>query len=153
MKNLSVEEKIVAFETIFYFFNHVIEKGYVGIDFYDGSLIYDFNQKIVTICDVDYFHKRPYINKIGKLWGSSRFLAPEEYEIGSEIDEITNIFTLGATLFEFMGENRERSIINWNGPQSLYNVAKKATSLNRKNRYQSIKSFIEAWNLAKIEIK
>ena len=35
----------------------VAECGYVAIDLYDGSLMYDFKQDRLTICDIDLFAK------------------------------------------------------------------------------------------------
>ena len=72
---------------------------HLAIDFYDGSVIYDFESKKTTICDVDLFRKKPFINDMGRLWGSSRFMSPEEFKLGAEIDEITNVYTAGAVAF------------------------------------------------------
>lgn len=33
----------------------------------------------------------------GRMWGSLLFQSPEEYEVGTVIDEITNVYTMGAT--------------------------------------------------------
>ena len=37
---------------------------------------------------------KPYINKMGRLWGSSRFMSPEEFELNAMIDERTNVFNM-----------------------------------------------------------
>lgn len=41
---------------------------------------------------------------MGRMWGSSLFQAPEEYEVGAVIDEITNVYTAGATAFALFDE-------------------------------------------------
>ena len=89
---------------MFSFLQNVNRKGYVAVDFYDGSIMYDFKADKVTICDIDLFKKAPVVNDMGTDWyGTKRLKAPEEYRKGSVIDEQTNIFTLGALLFEFFG--------------------------------------------------
>jgi len=37
--------KLDVFDDILSFHDHVINKGYVAIDFYDGSIMYDFSAK------------------------------------------------------------------------------------------------------------
>ena len=98
-EQLSTEEMRQIFQEILHFQAHVSKKGYVAIDFYDGSIMYDFQNKKTFICDIDFFEKKPYINNMGRLWGSTRFMSPEEFTLGSEIDEITNVYTMGATAF------------------------------------------------------
>lgn len=77
----------------------MLKENYVAIDFYDGSILYDFETKITKICDIDLYQKKPYINTMGRLWGSSRFMSPEEFELDAVIDEKTNVFNMGAIAF------------------------------------------------------
>ena len=101
---LAVNERLKAVDVLFSFLQNVNEKGYIAVDFYDGSIMYDFSTNRTTICDIDFFQKVPVINDRGTEWfGTKRFKAPEEYIKGSVIDEQTNIFTLGALIFEFFG--------------------------------------------------
>ena len=66
--------------------------------------MYDFSTDTTTICDIDFFQMAPVINDKGLEWfGTKRLKAPEEYIKGSAIDEQTNIFTLGALIFECFG--------------------------------------------------
>lgn len=58
-------------------------KGYVTIDFYDGSIMYDFEYARTVICDIDFYVKSPYINNMGRLWGSSRFMSLEEFQVAA----------------------------------------------------------------------
>lgn len=54
------------------------------------------------ICDIDFFRNAPVINdKVIEWFGTKRLKAPEEYIEGSVTDKQTNIFTLGALIFEF----------------------------------------------------
>lgn len=145
-RELPVPARKQAFQTIYEFLLHVVGKGYVAIDFYDGSIIYDFNTGMTTVCDIDFFQKQPYRNSMGRMWGSSRFQSPEENEKGSIIDEITNVFTLGAMAFVFFGGSLDRSIEKWEATNTNYKVALRAISPHRNERYQSIRDFISAWN-------
>jgi serine/threonine protein kinase, bacterial len=147
-KRLPLDRRVKAFETICSFFRLVARKGYVAIDFYDGSIMYDFEKDVTTICDVDFFARTPYINTMGRMWGSSRFMSPEEHELGAVIDEVTNVFTLGATAFMVFGDDRDHSFGKRNANRGLFEVATKANSPSRVERYRSIEEFCMAWGNA-----
>lgn len=84
---------------------------------------------------------------MGRMWGSSLFQAPEEYEVGAVIDEITNVYTVGATAFALFGEyNRNRD--RWKLSDKLFEVAAKAVSADRNGRQQSIRQLREEWETA-----
>jgi aminoglycoside phosphotransferase (APT) family kinase protein len=137
--------RLDVFDDILAFHAHVIDKGYVAIDFYDGSIMYDFAANKTIICDTDFYSKVPYTNNIGRMWGSSRFMSPEEYELGATIDEITNVYLMGATAFALFSEY-DRKVDKWQLSEELYRVALKAVSNDRNQRQQSIQQFIEEWN-------
>ena len=40
---------------------------------------------------------------MGRLWGSSCFMSPEEFELNAIIDERTNVFNMGAMAFSLLG--------------------------------------------------
>ena len=137
--------KMDVFVDILDFHIHVIEQGYVAIDFYDGSILYDFQKEKTFICDIDLYSKRPYMNTVGRMWGSSRFMSPEEFERGADIDEITNVYTMGATAFALFGGEKDRSLGKWRLSEELYEVALKAVSDERENRQQSLAEFKSEW--------
>jgi len=145
---MSANTKLDVFDDILSFHAHVIDKGYVAIDFYDGSIMYDFSANKTLICDIDFYSKAPYINNMGRMWGSSRFMSPEEFELGAVIDEITNVYLMGATAFALFADY-ERTPEKWQLSKELYNVALKAVSNERSQRQQSIRQFIEEWNKAR----
>ena len=149
---LDLELKLGCLDDIFKLHKLVAEKGYVAIDFYDGSIMYDFKRNKTTICDIDFYDKSPLINTMGTMWGSSRFMSPEEFELGATIDEITNVFTMGAIAFELLGDNYNRTIEKWTASEKLFDVAKKATNKNRNERYQSISDFYTNWKSNNISI-
>ena len=80
------EIKLQVYRDILVFHEHVIQKGYVAVDFYDSSILYDFNQKKTMLCDIDFYRRAPAVNDMGRMWGSSRFMSPEEFELGSPLD-------------------------------------------------------------------
>ena len=137
-----------SINVIFEFHKFIALNNYVAIDFYDGSVMYDFKTNKTIICDIDFYAKSPYINDMGRLWGSSRFMSPEEFKKGELIDEITNIYTMGATAFVFLGGENDRSFNKWRAGKNLYDVALKAVEPDRNNRYQTISEFIHNWNEA-----
>lgn len=141
---LPVRDRISVFRDILNFFLYVASQNYVAIDFYDGSIMYDCKSGKTTICDIDFFRKQPCVNDMGRMWGSSRFQSPEEYQFGAVIDEITNVYTLGAMAFAlFGGYNRTRD--TWQLNNKLFEVATKAVSNERMERQQSIRQFNEEW--------
>ena len=144
---LSVEDRLEVFRSVADFFALVAEKNYVAVDFYDGSILYDFATGKTTVCDVDLFAKQPFLNPMERLWGGSRFQAPEEFCKGAVIDEITNVYTLGATAFALFGRY-ERTREAWELSEELFEVAVKAVSAERSLRQQSIAQFREEWEMA-----
>ena len=150
---LEPELLLKSLQEIFEFHKFVALKNYIAIDFYDGSVMYDFNNRKTTICDIDLYSKKPYINNMGRLWGSSRFMSPEEFTKGDIIDEITNVYTMGATAFVFLGGEKDRGFSKWRMGKNLYDVALKAVNNERINRYQTINEFIENWNIALLKDK
>lgn len=144
---MSLDIKLQVFSDILAFHSHVASCGYVAIDFYDGSIMYDFNRNKTTICDIDFYAKRPYINQMGRMWGSSRFMSPEEFELGAAIDEVTNVYLMGQTAFALFSDSN-RSEASWPLNRKLYSVVKKAISNDRKERQQSINQLINEWKTA-----
>ena len=145
---LCLELKLDCLDKVFSLHELVAENGYIAIDFYDGSIMYDFVTNKTTICDIDFYVKGSFINTMGRMWGSSRFMSPEEFKRGATIDETTNVFTMGASSFEILGDNNNRTLERWEASDKLFKVAKKATNDDRSKRYQSISDFYNAWKTA-----
>ncbi|MCH5317871.1 MAG: serine/threonine protein kinase [Eubacterium sp.] len=141
------EAKLKVFSDVLEFLAHINSQGYVAVDFYDGSILCDYESGKTTVCDIDLFQKKPYINDMGRMWGSAKFMSPEEFERGAVIDKITNVYTAGAFAFALFGRY-ERNFEKWSLSKELFDVALKAVSDNRDERQQSIKQFIEEWEAA-----
>jgi serine/threonine protein kinase, bacterial len=148
-RNLSVEQRLVSLDSIFSFHEHVENKGYVAIDFYDGSLMYDFSKNEIKICDIDLYQRKPVFNSMGRMWGSSRFMSPEEFILGAQIDERTNVFTMAATAFALLGGELDHSFTKWEAGKGLYEVALKGVDGSREMRYANVSEFKAAWDAAR----
>jgi len=160
-KHLPLIQRLKSADILFSFLDKVSKSGYVAVDFYDSSILYDFLNHTTTICDIDLFRKKPAKNDIGEnYWGTKRLKAPEEYILNAVIDETTNVYTLGALLFNNYFGNYTKSetalrytqnqfipcsFENWELSKSCYDVALKAVESDRAKRYQSIKDFYIAW--------
>lgn len=162
--NLPVEARLQVFRDVLAFLEYVHDRGYVAIDFYDGSVMYDacdregatvtferneiacscYGQGKTSICDIDFFGQKPYYNHMGRMWGSSSFMSPEEFALGAELDEVTNVYTAGAFAFALFGGYR-RDFDNWTLVEACYEVAKKAVSDDRGSRQQSLRQLIREW--------
>jgi len=145
---LSMEKRAGIFEDILELHAHVAEKNYVAVDFYDGSILYDFEHEKTVVCDIDFYAEAPYTNQVGRMWGSLRFMSPEEFALGAEIDEITNVYGMGATAFALLS-NGDRSPEKWPLSERLYDVVKRAVSDERSQRQQSIQQLIDEWRAAR----
>lgn len=159
-KQLPTIKKRQVTQHIFEFMLLVENKGYVAVDFYDGSLMYDFEKDQLTICDIDLFEKGEVKNLLGEdYWGSKRLKAPEEYQVSASITIQTTIFTLGALMFHLLGEypasvleeirqqNRfiplEKEQTEFSGLE--YEVVMKAVAEKPEERYESIQEFYQNW--------
>ncbi|MGE7864276.1 serine/threonine protein kinase [Bacillus mobilis] len=151
LRKLCVSNRLNILTQIFEFAAYVESLGYVMVDFYDGSILYNFEQSKLTICDIDFFQKTPVFNEIGEnFWGTARFKAPEEYELHAQITSETNVYVLAGISFSFIGGKNDKSYEKWESTQELYNICKKALHKEKSNRYSTVQAFYEAW-LAYIE--
>ena len=145
-RQLPVSIRLKSLEKLFAFHKHAEEIGYLAVDFYDGNIMYDFQNDITTICDIDFYQKKPVINKLGEMyWGSPRFKAPEESKLNALIDERTNVYTMGAIAFGLLGGETDHSFEKWEANKYLYEVAKRATQRDKDKRYSSISEFYCEW--------
>ncbi|WP_042473379.1 protein kinase domain-containing protein [Bacillus ndiopicus] len=148
-KNLDINKRLDALDTIFSFHTYVESQGFVAVDFYDGSILYDFKKDKTKICDIDFYRKSPSVNDLGEhYWGATRSKSPEEFILGGPIDSKTNVFTMGAIAFGLLGGEMNHSLSKWEANKNLYEVAIKAVEEERDKRYSTVKEFYEAWQAA-----
>ena len=153
-------KKAAVCEQILSFIHNCTAKGYVPVDFYDASLIYDFKTDTVKFCDIDLFRKMPLINETGEAyWGTKRLKAPEEHIKGSVIDERTAVFTSAALCTELLSEpgrvlTRRRyeqghfipvPYVHFSGPKNVYDILRRATKTFPDERYQTMEDLYRAF--------
>ena len=118
--------------------------GWIANDFYDGSMIYDFHRRKVHAVDLDTYHLGPFTNTMGRMFGSKRFMAPEEFQLGATIDERTTVFTLGRTAAVLLYDNSlDRN--PFRGSDAQYEITLRACSEYPDARFQTVAQFHNAW--------
>ncbi|MGI8615077.1 MAG: hypothetical protein ACR2KL_14240 [Nocardioidaceae bacterium] len=118
----------------------VTRRGFVAVDFYDGCVLHDFPTGRTHLVDLDMYRPGPYVLQADRQYGSTRFMAPEEFRRGSVIDERTTVFTLGRTARVLLGEAGQ-----WRGSTSLELVVERATREQQAERFADVESFANAW--------
>jgi serine/threonine-protein kinase len=143
------EEKLRVYEGILDFHAHVIERGYIAIDFNNGTTLYNFYTGSFAFCDIDFYAKHSQISGWNGIWGDPSLKSPEESRGYAIIDEVSNVYTMGATAFYLFADDDKVTREKWTLSGELYEVAKKAISEKRSGRQQSIKQFITEWKVTK----
>jgi serine/threonine-protein kinase len=147
---LPVEKKMRVYNGILEFHAHVAKCGYVAIDFNDQATLYSFDTGDFRICDIDFYAKQYYMNGYSGIWGDPSLMSPEEKRNGAIVDEVSNVYAMGATAFVFFAADDKHSREKWILSDKLYAVAKKAVSETRNERHQTISDLIADWNAAKL---
>ena len=88
------------------------------------------------VVDLDSYRDGPFTNDMGRMFGSSRFMAPEEYERGARIDERTTVFTMGRTVAQFLSL----------GTTAIDALIARACTPEPGRRFASVAEFYEAWS-------
>jgi hypothetical protein len=132
-----------ALSAVFRVHGQLCARGWVACDFYDGALMYDFDAHELKLVDLDMYHEGPFINDRGRMFGSDRFMAPEEFELGARIDERTTVFTMGRCIAVFLGEREPRT--NPAALLDMLEVGKRACQAEREQRWSSMAELYEAW--------
>lgn len=141
---LPPHEIIRALDLVYELHHQLARLGWIAVDFYDGCMIYDFDHRELHVVDLDHYCEGPFINEMGRMFGSSRFMAPEEFERGARIDERTTVFTMGRTAAVLLSNGTlERR--PFRGNDALYEVVRRACCDDRRKRYGSMAAFFTAW--------
>jgi len=142
---LPLEDQLRAFNHVLGLFVEIEAMNVLVEDFYDGCIIYDFDGSNVHVCDLDHVHWGAYVLDRERQYGSSRFMAPEEWHRGSVIDHRTNVYTIGATGFVLLTDN-DRTVDGFPMRRSAWEVLKRATSDDPQLRQSSIRELSEDWH-------
>ena len=122
--------------------------GWVAVDLYDGCLIVDLDTGSLSVIDLDSYRRGPSTNDMGRMFGASRFMAPEEFELGAVIDERTTVFTLGRLVWHF-GTRLTEQAEDFCGPPALAQVVQQACQAAPPDRFPTVAAFAEAWTSAR----
>ena len=146
-RNLPSDLILDALSLIYDLHVQIAEAGFVAVDFYDGCILYDFDEHRTWVCDLDEYRPGPFAVDARRLPGSRRFMAPEELIRGSVIDQRTNVFTLGRTAAVLLSDGDLESDA-WRGSEAMREVLRRATSPTRGNRFEAVADFVNAWKTA-----
>jgi serine/threonine-protein kinase len=123
----------------------VVAAGWIAVDFYHGSLLYDFGARRMSVIDLDCYREGAFDNDMGRMYGSSLFMAPEELQLGARIDERTTVFTMGRTALVLLGDGPDR----FRGSDEQYAVAARACAPDPAGRFATMAEFRQAWRDAR----
>jgi len=147
-RTLPVHEILEALDRLYSLHEVLARAGYVAVDFYDGCLIYDFVSHTLHVVDLDGYHPGPFENRMGRMFGSSRFMAPEEFKRGAQIDQRTMVFNLGRAAVIFLAQgNLDRE--PFRAGHALHEVIVRACHPDPSERFDSFESFHAAWRTAR----
>lgn len=132
---LPAAESVAALDVVFRLHVNLARHGWIASDFYDGCLIYDFEQRRMHVVDLDTYHLGPFTNTMGRMFGSTRFMAPEEHQRGAQIDQRTTVFSLGRSIQQLAPSASD----------AILRVAAHACEIAPQDRYQSVAQFYQAW--------
>jgi serine/threonine protein kinase len=140
---LPVNEILAALNALYDLHANLDAVGWVEGDFYDGSLLYDFESRRLTVLDLDSYQHGPYRNTMGRMFGASRFMAPEEFSLGAPIDTRTTAYVLARAGLVFLSDTTlDRAALR--GTDAQYAVLQEATT----TRYPTYTAFHQAWQAA-----
>ena len=99
-------ERRAALKLILEAFVALTEQGWLLVDFHEGNLIYDYENKKPWLFDWDLCVKaESFTLTAERNWGSSRLMAPEEFVKGARIDSRTNVFNLARLATLTLGDD------------------------------------------------
>ena len=144
VRALPAHEIARLLDTIFDLHAALAERGWVACDFYDGAMIYDFQRRRVRAVDLDCYRRGAFVNEMGRMFGSSRFMSPEEFERGATIDERTTVFTLGRTAAVLLSDGSlNRAPFRGSGAQ--HEATLTACRQSPDARFRTVWEFRAAW--------
>ena len=146
-RSLPLQNILDALDTIFDAHILLAEHGFIASDLYDGCFIYDFDGARTYICDLDEYRPGPWVLERDRAYGSTRFMAPEEFQRGATIAQVTNLFNLGRAATVLLGDGTE-SLDAFKGTDAMKEVVLRATDQDRAQRQQSVGEFVTEWRNA-----
>ena len=145
---LPAPDLLAIFETLLDLHVALAAQGWVAADLYDGCLIVDFEGPVLTVVDLDTYRRGPTRNTMGRMFGSSTFMAPEEFELGARIDQRTTVFTLGRLVWHF-GTRLSEDSRDFCGGDDLATVVAEAVRPEPQDRHADVAAFVRRWHEAR----
>ena len=118
--------------------------GCVACDLYDGFLMVDLSTGRLTLIDLDTYRRGTSTNDMGRMFVATRFMAPEEFELGAPLDARTTVFTLGRLLRHF-GTGLTEELEHFCGGAAAAEVVDRATRPARAERFGTVGELAAAW--------
>jgi serine/threonine protein kinase len=98
------------------------------------------------LCDLDEYRFGPFAVDGERLPGSTRFMAPEEFQPGATIDHHTTVFHLGRTGLVLLDAGDLEG--PFRGDSAIRSVLERATRTDPTDRYQTVEEFVGDWRRA-----
>lgn len=146
--HLPAAAQLPLFDTLIDLHRALAGLGWVACDLYDGCLIVDFDTLTLHVVDLDTYRRGPSRNDMGRMFGASRFMAPEEFQLGALLDQRTTVFTLGRLAWHFTTRLTEDAGA-FNGPDGLAAVIAQAVRPAPDDRFPTVAAFASAWQSAR----
>jgi len=143
-RSLPPEQLVAAIDTIIDAHVRLAAHGWVACDFYDGSILHDLAGRRTWLVDLDNYRAGPFINEMDRMFGSTRLMAPEEFERGAAIDARTTVFTLGRAFSVFLGDGT-RNPSAFRGTANQFRAMATACRPDPADRFQSVAELADAW--------
>lgn len=146
LRALPYADAVAAFDVVLDAHVAAEDEDLVAVDFYDGCLMYDFERRAIRLVDLD-LYSPPYFLDRDQQFGSTRFMAPEEFVRGAAIDFRTTVYTLGRTGFQLLGEpGGEEDTFRGSDAQSA--VLQQAAAIRPADRFPTVAALVSAWREA-----
>ena len=143
VRRLPVGEIVDLLDDLYDLHIELVKRRWIANDFYDGSMIYDLDLRQLHAVDLDSYHQGPFTNRMGRMFGSKRFMAPEEFKLGATIDERATVFTLGRTAAVLLSNNSlDRQ--PFRGNDARYEIILRACNAEPDARFQTVAEFRDA---------
>ncbi len=117
--------------------------GWVACDLYDGCLMVAPDDRL-TVVDLDTYHRGPFTNTMGRMFGSDRYMAPEELTLGATIDQRTTVFTLARLVTHFATRLTE-DLDAYVGSPASGEVLRRACRPDPVDRFATVEELATAW--------
>ena len=147
----SLPEVLDAFTAVLDAHVAITDAGLVAVDLYDGCFIYDFEARRMWLCDLDEYRPGPFVVEGDRLPGSTRFMAPEEWEQGATVDERTTVFNLGRAGLVLLDEGPDAPFAvgdSFRGTAAMAAVLERATRPVPEARHPTVRALVDEWRAA-----